>query len=166
MKPHITRLVVVAVLILTFIGVERRSTAGLASPVQAIAGLALAGTGLMLHFRARRALGRSWSNAVAVRPGRSLVTHGPYGHVRHPLYLAILLLAAGTTVAHPSPGTACLAGGLLVGLGIKLRREERALEAAFGSQWTDYAARVPALGFPPSGWWRRRGSVRPGTARL
>lgn len=152
------RLIAAAMLVAAFIALERRTTVLEPAPLLAVVGLALVTAGLALHFRARSALGRSWSSAVTVRPGGPLVTHGPYARVRHPLYLAILLVAAGTALAHPSPATFCLAGGLAVGLGLKLRQEDRALRKAFGTQWTDYATAVPALGLPRR-WSRHRRST-------
>jgi len=107
------------------------------------AGVALAG--LALHARARRALGRHWSATVLVRDGHALVTDGPYGRVRHPLYGALLVLAAGTVLGHPSVATLSLAVGLAAGVAIKIRREDAALRTAFGDAWRRWAADVPAL---------------------
>lgn len=114
-------------------------------PGLALVGLALALCGLALHLWARRALGRLWTPAVAVRGPRVLVQHGPYAYVRHPLYAGAFLLAAGTLLAHPSPAIACLVTGLAAGLVLKMRAEERALRAALGEEFARYAARVPAV---------------------
>ena len=114
-------------------------------PLAAAAGVMLAGAGLALHLRARRALGASWSSAVAVQPGHQVVTSGPYALVRHPLYLGVLLLAAGTMLAHPSTATICIAGGLAAGVALKIRAEERSLVIHCGDAWRRYAAAVPAL---------------------
>jgi protein-S-isoprenylcysteine O-methyltransferase Ste14 len=113
--------------------------------VLAVAGLALAATGLVLHRRARRALGSGWAVTVRSPEAGGLVVRGPYARVRHPIYLALLLVAAGTLVAHPSLATAALACGLAGGLARKIRSEEAALRAALGPEWERYAARVPAL---------------------
>lgn len=108
-------------------------------------GLALAAAGVALHLYARRVLGRWWSAPVTVRADQDVVTDGPYGHVRHPLYLAILLLTLGTLAAHPSVATACIALGLGLGVAIKIPMEERALRATLGERYARYAERVPAL---------------------
>ncbi len=115
------------------------------NPLAAGLGVALAATGLALHTRARRALGVHWSSRVTIGPGHSLVTDGPYARVRHPIYLAVLLLAAGTAIAHPSLATCCLAGGFAAGVALKVPVEERVLRDAYGEAWVRYAARVPAL---------------------
>jgi protein-S-isoprenylcysteine O-methyltransferase Ste14 len=114
-------------------------------PGLALAGLAVAAAGVVLHGRARRALGAYWLPTVGVRAGHALVDHGPYAVVRHPLYLGAWLLAAGTVAAHPSLATACLATGLTIGIGLKIVREERLLRRIFGDDWSRYSRRVPAV---------------------
>jgi len=114
-------------------------------PGAALAGLALAGAGVVLHGWARRTLGPMWSGVVQVRAQHVLVERGPYRVVRHPIYLAGLLLAAGTLLAHPSPASACLGGGFAAGVVLKAWLEERALRGVLGEQYARYAARVPAL---------------------
>jgi protein-S-isoprenylcysteine O-methyltransferase Ste14 len=111
----------------------------------ALAGVALLAAGLVLHGWARRTLGPMWSGVVQVRAQHALVEDGPYRLVRHPIYLAGLLLAGGTFLAHPSPATACLGAGFSAGVLLKARLEERALRAALGPAYARYAARVPAL---------------------
>ena len=144
--PRAIRLAVLAILIGGGILLERRSGGRLGfHPLAALAGMALAAAGLALHARARRALGVLWSSAIAVRPGQPIVTRGPYAVVRHPIYLGVLLLAAGTLLAHPSVATICIAAGLAVGVAWKIPAEERMLRAAYGESWARYAAGVPAL---------------------
>jgi len=140
------RLGAIAVLICGGLVLERLTGGRLAfHPLAAVAGIALAAAGLALHARARRALGVLWSSAIAVRPGQPIVTRGPYAVVRHPIYLGVLLLAAGTLLAHPSAATICIAAGLAIGVAWKIPAEERTLRAAYGEAWARYAAGVPAL---------------------
>ena len=114
-------------------------------PAAALAGVALAGGGVALHAWARRTLGPMWSGVVQVRAQHVLIERGPYRLVRHPIYLAGLLLALGSFLLHPSPATACLGGGFAAGVVLKAWFEERALRGALGEQYARYAARVPAL---------------------
>jgi protein-S-isoprenylcysteine O-methyltransferase Ste14 len=120
----------------------------------------LLGGALVLHGWARRALGPMWSGVVQVRAQHPLVERGPYRLVRHPIYLAGLLLAAGTFLAHPSPATACLGAGFSVGVLVKARLEERALRSVLGHDYERYAARVPAL-VPRLGLRGRARAARP-----
>src|SRR5262245_26637792 len=69
-------------------------------PAGAVLGLALAAAGLALHAWARATLAGGWSSIVTPPAGAALMEAGPYAYVRHPLYAAILLLAAGTLIAH------------------------------------------------------------------
>ena len=140
--------------------VEVRSGRLLFRPSLACLGLALVLAGIVLHARARRALGPFWTGIIEVRVGQPIVQYGPYARVRHPIYLAVLLLAAGSLAAHVSVATACLAVGLAVGLALKIRVEERALRGALGEAYDRYAARVPAL---VPRWPPRRGAT--GTPR-
>ena len=59
-----------------------------------VAGLAFAGFAAVW-------LGRSLTASPVPRDGATLVTSGPFGHVRHPIYsgvlLAVLLIALGVT---------------------------------------------------------------------
>lgn len=124
-------------------------------PLVALAGVGLAVAGLLLHAWARRALGTRWTSAVAAPADHRLVTTGPYALVRHPIYLGVLSLAAGTVLAHPSVATLCVAAGLTAGMVRKIPAEERVLRAACGADWERYAATVPMLAPRPSALLRR-----------
>ena len=109
------------------------------------AGLAIMAAATLLHVWARVHLGRNWSSEVMIKTDHKLVRTGPYRFVRHPIYTAILGLAFGT---------AFVAGRIVSLLGAavftyayirKLRIEERALGATFGSAWEDYRRRSWAL---------------------
>lgn len=140
------RLGVLGLLVFGAALLERRTGGRLGFHVlAAVAGVGCAVAGLLLHMWARRALGVRWSSAVAAPPGQQVVTGGPYALVRHPIYLGVLLLAAGTLVAHPSVATGCVAAGLAAGMARKIPAEERVLLAACGEAWRRYAGTVPML---------------------
>ena len=44
-----------------------------------------------LRFFTRRAMGDRWTTRIIVVPGESLVTKGPFGFMRHPIYFAVAL---------------------------------------------------------------------------
>ncbi|HMO51936.1 MAG TPA: methyltransferase [Kiritimatiellia bacterium] len=71
-----------------------------------------------------------------VHPDAVLVMRGPYRRVRHPMYTAVLVFAAGMVSMHPTPERIALFLFLAVVMIAKLLREERFLMAAF----PEYAA--------------------------
>jgi protein-S-isoprenylcysteine O-methyltransferase Ste14 len=120
-------------------------------------GLGLMATGEGLRLWGAAYLGKT-ARSSRPRAGK-LVTGGPYGHTRHPLYLGNFLLTLGFTLASGAgfpwfPGLVAV-GFLLLYRG-HARREEAVLAAAFPAAWETYAGAVPGRG------WRRRGARIPG----
>jgi protein-S-isoprenylcysteine O-methyltransferase Ste14 len=112
----------------------------------ALLNIALATGSVWLVMSAVGTLGKQWSLTARVLEGHKLITTGPYGWVRHPIYTGMfgLLLATGMAASHWS---ALLAGVAVfwVGTLIRVRSEERLLRATFGAAYEDYARRVPAV---------------------
>jgi protein-S-isoprenylcysteine O-methyltransferase Ste14 len=126
------------------IWLEERSGGRLAAPLAVVvAGTMATGAGALVHLIARARLGRAWSTRPARPP--QLVEDGPYAVVRHPLYAGLALVALGTMAAHPSVPTLTGGAGLLAGLTLKIRDEERVLASTFGARWDAYRRRVPRL---------------------
>jgi protein-S-isoprenylcysteine O-methyltransferase Ste14 len=93
-------------------------------------------------------LGKQWTYAARVIKGHELVTQGPYAVVRNPIYLGMFGMLLGTGLVFSRWWT--LLAGLIfffVGNQIRIRTEEQLLRETFGSQFDDYARRVPAF-FP------------------
>ncbi len=112
-------------------------------------GLGIMAAATLFHVWARMHLGRNWSTAVMIKTGHVLVRTGPYRLVRHPIYTAILGLAAGTALV--SGRLLGLAGAVVFAVAYvrKLRLEERLLGEAFGAEWDEYRRRSWAL-LPPA----------------
>lgn len=107
-----------------------------------ILGLCLAAASLALLWAGYRDLGRNWSDVPEVP--RSLVTHGIYGRVRHPIYSAALLWCLGQSLALANWVSGMLLPALLViVLLARTDQEERLLLARFGHQYWRYMQRVP-----------------------
>ncbi len=62
-------------------------------------GLAVFLMGLALAIWARVHLGRNWGMPMSQKVDPELVTVGPYGSIRHPIYSGIILAMIGTTIA-------------------------------------------------------------------
>ena len=96
---------------------------------------------------------RTWASAyilaevvhdLAVHTER-LVADGPYRHLRNPLYLGNLLLAAGmAALASRAGGVVTVLGNLLIVLRL-IGREESALGPSHGEAYRAFLAAVPSL---------------------
>lgn len=135
-------LVVAGIVLALGVRLERETGGRLGSaPAATALGLALVVVGAGLHAWARTALGATW--APVATPGDDLVTLGPYARLRHPAYAGLALMALGSVLAHPSVAVGAGAVGLVAGLVLKARLEDRRLAARFGERWRRWAAEVP-----------------------
>ena len=117
----------------------------------AAAAIILAYASCWFSFRAVRTLGKQWTYVARVIKGHDLVTQGPYGLVRNPIYLGMFGLILSTCLAFSRWWTGLAAVVLfLIGNRIRIRSEERLLRETFGDQFEEYARRVPA--FIPQPW--------------
>jgi protein-S-isoprenylcysteine O-methyltransferase Ste14 len=60
------------------------------------AGAILVGLGIGLAIVARAYLGRNWGSPMSQKENPELVTGGPYGLIRHPIYSGIILAMFGS----------------------------------------------------------------------
>jgi methyltransferase len=98
------------------------------------AGIAATLAAQALRLSAMRALGRRWSIRILVLPGAPPVTSGPYRHLRHPNYLAVLIEGVALPLAGGCWRTAIgfTAGNAIV-LAARIRAEEHALGPAYAA---------------------------------
>jgi protein-S-isoprenylcysteine O-methyltransferase Ste14 len=73
--------------------------------------------------------------------GHSIVTTGPYAHVRHPMYAGAIFFMLGTPLLLGSWFGLALGGVMIIAFGYRAVMEERTLLAQF-PEYADYAARV------------------------
>jgi protein-S-isoprenylcysteine O-methyltransferase Ste14 len=111
----------------------------------AIAGAVLALTGALLAAWAKARLGRFFSPQLGVQQDHRLITSGPYAVVRHPIYLGIIDFIIGSALFFNDLGLLMVAAAFVLYFAAQIRIEERQFAAHFGAEWTDYAARTPAL---------------------
>jgi len=111
-----------------------------------VAGVVCLVAGLWLFYRSHADLGTNWSITLEVREGHRLVTHGIYRHVRHPMYLALLLYSLGQTLVIPNwvagPSYLVTFGVLFV---LRVGPEERLMREEFGKDYESYMARTRRL---------------------
>lgn len=114
-------------------GGTRRDALALPGDILATAGLAYTLWGLAY-------LRRSFS---IIPEARRLVTGGPYGLSRHPVYLGEIATAVGVNVATAGwPGAVAVAYFIGAEL-LRMRWEEGVLSRSFPADYPAYAARVP-----------------------
>ncbi len=109
------------------------------------AGAVAAGSGITLMLWAVRSF-PTVSSGHYILPEHRIVTRGPYGWVRHPLYLAAILIWLGLMLVFRSP--VALAIALLYVLPaywIYMRAEERMMLEHFGDAYRQYKHEVGML---------------------
>jgi len=104
-----------------------------------VVGLMVAWAGMLLRLWAVLSLGRFFTTTVVVRPGQTVVSSGPYGFVRHPSYLGLLILLLGFGLTLGDLAAAVVMVVLpTVGLLWRIRVEEVALRAGLGDSYLEY----------------------------
>ena len=85
-----------------------------------------------------------WRSGIDPRKDqRNLLTKGPFGRSRNPLFLAVMAGQLGFFLALPSVfSLICLVAGVLV-ITRQAREEEKALADKFGEDYERYRVRVP-----------------------
>jgi protein-S-isoprenylcysteine O-methyltransferase Ste14 len=91
---------------------------------------------------------------------RQLVTHGPYGWIRHPLYSVYLVSYTLVVLPRLSVAAVLIAGLAIAAQVLRSRQEEQVLRSVF-PEYDEYAGRVPAF-LPRLG--RSDRAARPTTA--
>ena len=113
-----------------------------------LAGLAvaIAVASVWLVNAAARRLGKQWALTARLVEGHTLIQDGPYRFVRNPIYTGMfgMLVATGLAVTQWVPLLVAIVL-FIPGTCIRIRSEERLLREAFGSEFEEYARRVPAL---------------------
>jgi len=109
-----------------------------------VLGVTLGLAAVVLIGWATNALGRFLRAHPAPADEAVLRTEGAYGLVRHPIYLGLLLGAAGAALIARTRTAAAALGALAALLHVKSRLEERLLTERFPG-YPEYAREVPRL---------------------
>ncbi len=97
---------------------------------------------------------RGRGTPLPLDPPRRLVTEGPYGVVRNPMYWSVFSVVLGEAALFHSLGLLELSAGFLTGTYLfVLLYEEPALRRKFGAEYEEYCRRVPR-------WFPRLGRVK------
>jgi len=101
--------------------------------------------GLLFAVWAREHLGRNWSNSVSIKEDHELITSGPYGVVRHPIYTGILAGFLGLAIAISEVRGFVVFVVFFLMFWAKLRKEEQWMRSLFGETYAKYVHRTAAL---------------------
>lgn len=105
-------------------------------------------------------LAAAWQVLYAAQRQHRLATEGPYRHLRHPQYAGFVLIMSGFLLQWPTLPTLVMFP-ILVFVYVRLaRREEADALAAFGADYTAYAARTPAFIPDAAALWNARKTPR------
>lgn len=95
-------------------------------------------------------LAAAWRVLYEAQRAHRLADSGVYARVRHPQYVAFVLILAGFLLQWPTLLTLGMFPVLVFMYAWLSRREEAEMERAFGAAWREYAARTPRF-FPRLG---------------
>ena len=110
-------------------------------------GFAVFAGGMLLFVVAVVYLKRAFLGEIEPVTDR-LITTGPYGFVRHPLYLGMSVATIGLVVAFRSLWAMFITLAIFVPVGLcRAKLEEEALARRFGEEWEEYAQRT-CFAFP------------------
>ena len=107
------------------------------------AGGVVAALGLALMLTSIARFKKVGSNVEPWKPTTTIITTGVYGYSRNPIYLGMALAHGGLAICGGSlAALATVVFSVLVTRTYVIAREERYLEAKFGSVYSDYKKRV------------------------
>ncbi|KAM6494539.1 hypothetical protein JOM56_010900 [Amanita muscaria] len=116
--------------------------------------------GAYIRHRCYEAMGSMFTIEVSVRKDHKLITHGPYGVVRHPSYTGTFLAAPGGMLWHFTRGSffresttwvakplGVVAFAILISaffiLPFRIKKEDELMKEQFGDEWEEWAKKVP-----------------------
>ena len=88
-------------------------------------------------------LASAWRVLYAAQKAKTLATTGPYARIRHPQYLAFILIMVGFLLQWPTLLTLAMFPVLVVMYVRLAHREEREVAGELGATWDAYAAVTP-----------------------
>ncbi|MFZ0088023.1 MAG: isoprenylcysteine carboxylmethyltransferase family protein [Solirubrobacteraceae bacterium] len=133
-----------ALSVLVVVRVFRGGSLAVESPILAVIGAVVFASGIAVAIWARVHLGRNWGMPMTEKAEPELVTTGPYGLVRHPIYTGLLTAVLGTALATNLLGliiVAILGGYFYYSASV----EEKTLTATFPTAYPAYRTRTKML---------------------
>jgi protein-S-isoprenylcysteine O-methyltransferase Ste14 len=106
-------------------------------------GTVLLGAAIWLFWRSHRDLGKNWSPSLEISAQQTLITHGVYRTIRHPMYASgwLLSLAQALLLQNWVAGPAGVVAFLPLYF-VRVPREEQMMLDHFGDDYRSYAAQT------------------------
>lgn len=106
------------------------------------AGIAPVLGGALAIIQSQRHLGRNITISISTKSEHALVTTGPYGRVRHPMYSGGMVESVGVSLLMANWFVAVSAGLFWGLIALRTPLEEQKLIEKFGEDYREYARRV------------------------
>lgn len=120
-------------------------TAPTSAPAYGLWALAIINSLVFIIFAGFILLARAWKVLYAAQQAGNLAATGPYAYVRHPQYVAFVLIVFGFLLQWPTILTLVMFP-VLVWMYVRLaRREEQDALAEFGDAYARYMESTPAF---------------------
>lgn len=94
--------------------------------------------GLILSLWAQAVMGRFWIPGIGTHKGHKLVTSGPFGYIRHPIYTGAGLMAIGSAIFSMNIFMLGVNGLLWLSMAIRVPYEEKLMHQKFKKRWEHY----------------------------
>ncbi len=108
-------------------------------------GFILMFVGMGFNLMVRRELGKNWVPLAKTTDNQELITSGIYSRVRHPFYTSILILFLGVAIIAWNWYGLFFFIFFIVGLLIRIKKEESELILKFGEKYENYMEKTPKL---------------------
>jgi protein-S-isoprenylcysteine O-methyltransferase Ste14 len=128
-----------------------RLSSSLQNPATLILGVVLTVAGYAGTLWCYAAMGDRWRMGINPQERTTLVSHGPYGFARHPIYSFQIMMLVGVAALLPSLLSLAILVLHLVCAHAKARDEESYLLLVHGQNYRDYVARTGRF-WPRMAW--------------
>jgi protein-S-isoprenylcysteine O-methyltransferase Ste14 len=102
-------------------------------------------TGLLFMIWARVTLGKNWSGRIAIKENHQFIDYGPYAYARHPMYTGFIFAFTSSAFILGEVRGFIAAAILIVGVLVKMSKEEKFVTEVFGNRYVEYAKKVKRL---------------------
>jgi protein-S-isoprenylcysteine O-methyltransferase Ste14 len=117
---------------------------GQQSTIEIIAFIGLVAS-LAFMIWARVILGKNWSGRIAIKEDHQLINSGPYALARHPMYTGFIFAFISSAFILGEVRGFIAAAILIIGVLIKMGKEEKFVTEVFGARYIEYSKKVKRL---------------------